>query len=404
MSWSRILRFLGARGLPAAAILGLGVAAGSARAQTQAVPPAGSVPESPNESDLTVSAGERYSSNPRFQPDSASAEGDYVTDLRLDLSMSRHKVRSLWSLRYTPSYARYHENSQLDTSNHAFDFRGAYDASRRWKILLGERFVYRRDALYTSGSGDAADVTILTESKRWRSFTDAAADVELSRSLILQTGLNARVDRFQDATLVDSETYSGRLGMRQQLNRDHSVSATYVHSRFLLGDAATADVTSNGLEALWAVTTPRATEFQLGAGASRVSRSGESQTRFTGLTTFHRPFRHTDLVAGYRRSLSADTGTEAVSLSQNAYLGFSARVGKLTTLGIYGDGGTREAALAKDAELDLSFAGVALRAELGLNPRFSISSEASRRRQTDRITDQDTSVTGYFLGLVFKVF
>jgi hypothetical protein len=404
LSVSRILRFLGSRGLPAAAILGLGVAAGSARAQTREVPPAGSAPVSPNESDLTVSAGERYSSNPRFEPDSASAEGDYVTDLHLDLSMRRHSVRSLWSLRYTPSYARYRENSQLDTSNHAFDFKGAYDASRRWKILLGERFVYRRDALYTSGSGDTADVTILTESKRWRSFTDAAADVELSRSLTLQAGLNAGVDRFQDEALVDSETYAGRLGLRRQLNRDHSVSATYVHSRFLLGDAATADVTSNGLETLWAVTTPRQMEFQLGAGAAQVSRAGDRQTRFTGQTSLHRPFRHTDLVAGYRRSLSADTGTEAVSLSQNAYLGFSARVGRLTTLGIFGDGGTREAALSEDTGLDLRFAGVALRAELGLNPRFSISGEASRRRQTDRITDQDTSVTGYFLGLVYKVF
>ncbi|HEV8337662.1 MAG TPA: hypothetical protein VGR67_14710 [Candidatus Polarisedimenticolia bacterium] len=403
MSVSRMLRLL-SRGLTAAAILGLGMAAGSARAQTQAAPPAGSVPVSPNESDLTVSAGERYSSNPRFQPDGESAEADTITDLRLDLSMRRHSARSLWSFRYNPSYTKYHDNDQLDTSNHALDFKGAYDASRRWKILLGERFAYRRDALYSSGSGDAADVTVLSQSKRWRSFTDVAADAELSRSLVLQTGLNARVDRFQDETLVDSETYSGRLGLRKQLNRDQSISATYLHSRFVLGGAETPDVDSNGLEALWSVATPRLTEFQLGAGASQVSRSGEKQTRFTGQTSFHRPFRHTDLVAGYRRSLSADTGTEAVSLSQNAYLGFSARVGKLTRLGIYGDGGTREAALSEDAGLDLSFAGVALRAELGLNPRFSLSGEASRRRQTDHITDQDTSVTGYFLGLVYKVF
>jgi len=92
--------------------LGLLLAGNSLRAQTRVAE--GTPP--PRQFDLTVAAGERFTSNPEFLPDPAtpqerSPQSDYISDMRLDLSMSRRSDRTHWSLRYSPFYTRYRENN-----------------------------------------------------------------------------------------------------------------------------------------------------------------------------------------------------------------------------------------------------------------------------------------------------
>ena len=60
------------------------------------------VAPTPNQIDLTLAVGERSTSNPWFYADEVSPEGDYLSDLRADLSMFRSSDRTRWSLRYSP--------------------------------------------------------------------------------------------------------------------------------------------------------------------------------------------------------------------------------------------------------------------------------------------------------------
>ena len=233
------------------------------------------VAPTPNKFDLTVVAGERSTSNPFFSTEGHSPYGDYYSDMRLDLSASRRTDRTDWSLRYSPFYTRYMQYGQLNTSNHIFDYRGTYTASRRWRVILAEHFTYSRDPLHVATEEGGYDPVLTPESKRWRNFAEVGMENDLSRSITLQSGLSGRVDRFQDPTLTDGRTWSARVGVLKHVGRVQSLTATYTYSRFLLGDYEdrsfdppqmidAPDFTSSGIELGWEHVVPGAIEFPAG--------------------------------------------------------------------------------------------------------------------------------------------
>ena len=373
---------------------------GVARAQT----PAPAKP-APDRFDLSLALGERSTSNPAFQPDNQSPDGDYVSDLRADLAGARKTQRTDWSLHYRPFYTRYRVNDQFDTSNHALDWDGSYRLSRLTNLKLLERFSYSRDPIQVA-SPETGDSPVLTrQTKRWRNAADAGVDLGLSRSVSFLMGAFARVDRYQDPGLADTNTYTGRVGVLDHLGRQDRLATTYSYSRFLLNSDAASDVSSHGLDVEWSHGAPGRTELGLSVGLAEVFQSGARQNRFTGGASFHRPFRHADFVTGYRRSLSADTGVASVTLAQNAYAGFSGGLGRRVTLGLVADYGTRKSALTEGTDVDLSYAGGTVRGSVTLNERFSLTGEASRRRQNDAVgVGSDVTADIYFLGLAFKIF
>ena len=311
------------------------------------------------------------------------------------------------------------QNNQLSTSNHAFDYAGDYEMSRRWRVILAEHFAYSRDPLHVASAEGGYDPVLTPGSTRWRSFSDVGVETDLSRSLTLQTGVSGRVDRFQDPALADSETWAGRAGLLKRTGRDQTVSMTYNYARFLLTGEDTGgervrlpDVSSHGLEAGWAHAAAGRAEIRLSGGVSQVIREGERQSLFTGSTTYLQPFRHLDLTVGYRRNLSADTGVAAVSVSQNAYAGLSAKVGRITTLGLTADYGTRKSTLTADpstvmegTRVDLIYSGAVLRGTVVVHDRVSVTADASRRRQHDAMrAEGDVTVNTCFLGVIFRIF
>ena len=398
MTWSAPSRITKAPAL--IAVLGSLLIGGSAAAQT----PAG-VPPSANRFDLTLSLGERYSSNPTYLQDSQQPEGDTINDFRASLSARRTSERTDWAFEYLPFYTRYHTNDQLDTANHALDYRGRYLISRRSRLTLLDRFSYSRDPV-RGALPETTDATVLTlQTRRWRNRSEAELESDVSRSVSLRLGALAAVDRFEEPLLVDSNTYSGRAGLVKRFGARQSLSSIYTHSRFLLGEDAAPDVNSDGVELGYSFTAGRQTAMDAAAGITRVSREGERQNLLTGSATLSHPFRRLRFTSGYRRSLSADTGTNAVTVSQSAYAGISGTAGRRLDLGAFGDYGTRESALSSGEQVSLTYVGGALRASVILNEWLHLTGEARRLDQSGSgATAEDVTVNTVYLGLDFKVF
>ncbi len=366
--------------------------------------PAKGLPPSPNQFDFYLAAGERWTSNPEFKPESESFEGDYISDLRANVSMLRKTERTDWSLQYTPFYTRYRETTRLNTYNHAFDYDGHYSVSRRFRVILAERFSYIRDPLHLVAVGEASPILTEEAFKRWWSQADAGVETDLSRSLTLDTGVASRVNRFEDPALTDSNTWAAHAGLLKQLGRNQTLTATYTYALFLLsGDVS--DFSSHTLEVGWGHAAPGRAEVHVSGGASEVLRGGEQQTWFSGSASYRQPFRRMDLTADFRQGLSADTGVASVNVYQNLTAGLSARIGRITTLGVTGDYGTRKSALTGETTVDLSYAGAVLRGGVAVNDWMTVAAEASRRKQRDAIgTAGDVMVRGYYAGMIFKVF
>src|SRR5207247_2285087 len=148
----------------------------------------------------------------------------------------------------------------------------------------------------------------------------------------------------------------------------------------------------------------RSLTLQVGA-SSRGIREGERQNRLTAGATLHHPFRRVDFISGYRRSLDADAGVATVTVAQNAYAGMSGTVGRTASLGVFAEYGTRDSVLETGDQIALTYTGGAIRGSIALDPRFSISGEARRRKQTAAEgAGEDLTVDTLFLGLVFQVF
>lgn len=374
--------------------------AGSAAAQTPA-----DGPPTANRFDLTLSLGARYSSNPTFLLDSQQPEGDTISDFRARLSARRTSERTDWAFEYLPFYTRYDTNDQLDTTNHVLDYKGRYLISRRSRLALLDRFNYSRDPVQATILG-TTDSTVLTlQSRRWRNRSEAELESDVSRSVSLRLGALAAVDRFEDRPLTDSNTYSGRVGLLKRFGARQSLSSTYTRSRFVLGEDAAPDVNSDGIELGWSFTAGRQTAMDAAAGITRVSREGERQNLLTGSASLSHPFRRLRFTSGYRRSLSADTGTTAVTLSQAAYAGLSGTAGRRVTLGAFGDYGTRKSALSTGEQVSLTYVGGALRAGLMLKEWFQLTGEVRRHDQSESGgTAEDITVNTFYLGLDFKAF
>jgi len=94
-----------------------------------------------------------------------------------------------------------------------------------------------------------------------------------------------------------------------------------------------------------------------------------------------------------------------VTVAQNAYAGISGTVGRSASLGVFGEYGTRDSVLESGDRTALTYTGGAIRGSITLDPRFSISGEARRRKQTAAEgSGEDLTVDTLLLGLVFQVF
>ena len=204
---------------------------------------------------------------------------------------------------------------------------------------------------------------------------------------------------------VDINTYSGRLGIQKQVGQKDSIASTYGYSRFDFQSEGTADVESHRLDLSWSHGPPAGPACVLSAGLSRVLSESERQNRLTAGVTLHHPFRRIDFVSGYRRSLDADAGVATVTVAQNAYAGLSGTVGRSASLGVFAEYGKRDSVLETGDQIALTYTGAAIRGSIALDPRFSISGEARRRKQmAAEGAGEDLTVDTLFLGLVFQVF
>ena len=391
MEWRVLIVLLGACCLPA----------GLVRAQMQ-----GGAGPRPDEFKLSVGLGGGYTTNPALRSDSGGSSGDSITDLRAGLMDRKSSPRTAWSARYDSFYTRYGSNNQFDTINHTLNFDGRYLVTRRTHLNLFEHFFYSRNPLQIGLAAPTDETIILTrQTNRWRSVSDAAFDTSLSRSFTLQVGASSRIERLDLTPSIDINTYSGRLGIQKQVGQQDSFSSTYVYSRFNFHSEGASDAEAHGMDLSWSHGPPPGAGWVLSAGVSQVTRDGGSQDWLMAGATLHHPFRRFDFVSGYRRSLDADAGVATVTVAQNAYAGISGTVGRSASLGVFGEYGTRDSVLETGDRLALRYTGGAIRGSIAFDPRFSISGEARRRKQTAADgAGEDLTVDTLVLGLVFQVF
>jgi hypothetical protein len=399
------------------ALVGLLVACGMpaalARAQAQ-----GGLGLTPNELGLSFSLGKRFTNNAGLVAGAGGSDADSITDLRADLIARRSSPRTEWSARYDPFYTRYERHDQFDTTNHALEFNGRYLVTRNSRLSLLESFFYSRNPLQIGIAEPANEAIILTrETKRWRSFTDAAIDTSLSRSLILQVGASARFERLDLSPPVDINTYSGRLGVQKRVGRSDGISVTSSYSRFAFPLEGNADAEAQGMDVSWSHGAPALingvvsvgaglpvrTDWSLSAGLLNVVQGRDRQNRLTAGASLHHAFRRLDFDSGYRRSLGADAGVATVTLAQSAYAGVSGRIGRLASLAVRGEYGTRDSLLGSGDRVALSYAGGAIQGAIAINPRLSVSAEARRRKQDVTAgSGEALTVDTLFLGLIFR--
>ena len=389
--WRGLIFLLGACGLPTTL----------AHAQLP-----GGVGPRPDDFKLSVSLGEGYTTNPGLRSDTGELSGDSITDLRAGLVDHKSSPRTEWSANYEAFYARYGSNNQFDTINHALNFDGRYLVTRRTHLNLFEHFFYSRNPLQTGVAAPTDETIILTrQTNRWRSVSDAAFDTSLSRSLTLQVGAGSRIERLDLSPSIDINAYAGRLGIQKQVGQKDSISSTYSYSRFDFHSESTPNAQAHGVDLSWSHGPPAGAGCVLSAGVSRVTREGVSQDWLMAGAAWHHPFRRLDFVSGYRRSLDADAGVATVTVAQNAYAGISGTVGRAGSLGGFGEYGTRDSVLGTGDRLELSYTGGSIRGSIALTPRFSVSGEARRRKQTASAgAGEDLTVDTLFMGLVFQVF
>jgi hypothetical protein len=391
MGWRVLISILGACCLPTA-LLRAQVLGGAAPAR--------------DDFKLTLGVGEGYTTNAALRSDSGGSNGDSITNLRAGLVDRKSSQRTDWSASYDSFYTRYGNNNQFDTLNHALHFDGRYLVTRRAHLNLVEHFFYSRNPLQTGVAAPTDETVILTrQTKRWRSVSDAGFDTSLSRSLVLQVGASSRIERLDLTPSVDVNTYAGRLGIQKQVGLRDSISSTYGYTRFDFRDEATADAQAHAVDVAWSHGPPAGAGCMVSTGVSRLTREGESQNRFMAAATVHHPFRRADFVSGYRRSLDADAGVATVTVAQNAYAGISGTVGRSASLGVFGEYGTRDSVLESGDRIALTYTGGSIRGSITVDPRFSISGEIRRRKQTAAEgSGEDLTVDSLFLGLVFQVF
>jgi hypothetical protein len=387
--------------IPILLLVAVCLAPALARAQVS-----GGAGATPNDFKLTLSLGGGYSSNPGLRSESGELRSDSIANLRAAVAEHRSSARTDWSARYDAFYTHYGSNDQLDSINHALYFDGRYLLTRRAHIKLLESFFYSRNPLQIGTTTPENETIILTRlTNRWRSVSDGSIDTVLSRSLTLQVGASSRIERLDLTPSVDINTYAGRIGILKQIDQKNSLATTYSYSRFSFHRDTIFDAETNGVDLSWSHGPLAGPGYVLSAGVSRVTGGGDSQNRVTAGATLHHPFRRVDFVSGYHRSLDADAGVATVTVAQNAYAGITGSIGRSGTLGGFGEYGTRDSVLETGDEVALKYAGGAIRASFALNPRFSISGEARRRKQTtSSSTAEDLTVDTFFLGLVFQLF
>jgi hypothetical protein len=382
---------LGACGLP-------GVLA---RAQTpgEAAPPSSSFT-------FSLGLGGGFTSNPGFVSSTGESSGDSIANLRGDLAKRKTTPRTDWSARYGAFYTRYGSNGQLDSVNHALDFGGRYLPGRRSRVNVLEHFFYSRNPLQIETTDPTNEAVILTrQTDRWRSISDVSFDSLVSRTVTLQAGAMARIERFDLSPPLKIDSYAGRFGIKKQIGRTDSISSVYSYSRFAFHDENVPDTNVQGLDLGWGRGAPARTIWDLSAGVSRVARAGGGQGRFMAAASMHHAFRRLEFVSGYRRSIDADAGVATLTVAQNAYSGITVKVGERASMGLLGEYGTRDSVLEGGEQLALKYSGGAARFTVTVNPRLDLSGEARRRRQTVTAgAGDDLTVNSLLLNLVYRVF
>lgn len=355
---------------------------------------------------FTLGLGGGYTSNAGLRSEGEGSSGDSITNLRADLSERKTSPRTDWSASYDSFYTSYGTNDQFDSLNHALNFDGRYLVTSRSHLNLFEHFFYSRNPLQIATAAPTTEAVILTQqTHRWRSVSDVAFDTSLSRTLTLLTGAASRIERIDLEPSVDTDTYSGRLGIQKQLGKKDSIATSYGYSRFDFHDEAIPNSQANGVDVTWSHGAPAGPGCTLSAGLSKVTRESASQSLVVAAASLHHPFRRLDFISDYRRSLSADIGVATLTVAQNADAGLSGTLGRSASLGLFAEYGTRDSVLDTGDRQSLRYTGGAIRGSIALNPRLNLSGEARRRKQVGlEGAVEDLTVDTFFMNLVFQVF
>lgn len=360
----------------------------------------------PNEFDLSFRLGERSTSNSRFQGEDSDPPGDYITDLGLHVSARRESARTEWSLEYTPNYTSFYQNTRAETTNHHFRSQATYLLSETATLNLRERFFYSRDPV-EAGRTESGEVVVLTdESRRWRNATEIDLDFATSQTITLKTGVQARVNRFEDPDFTDTERYSAHLGLGQRIGKLNDLDIAYTFSHFDLDVEGREDSDSHGIDFGWSRGRQTRNEVGIAVGVSLVNRGGDRENQSTGSAFYRHRFQNMSFRSNFRQDLRGDTGDASVDLARSVYAGLDGNVGKNFNLGIYADYGTRESVFADDEQVDLDYVGATLRANWSVTPRFGLTTQARRREQKDSTVggNSDVIVNTFSMGMFFKVF
>lgn len=359
----------------------------------------------PNGFNLALQMGERFTSNSRFQGEDSDPQGDYITDLGLNVTARRESARTDWSLEYTPNYTSFHQKTRTEFTNHNFDYHGTYLVSERATLKLRDSFFYSRDPI-EAGRTERGEVIVLTDEKRrWRQAAEIDMDFDASRNITLRTGVQARVNRFEDPDLTDSQRYLARLGLSQKIGRQNNFEVTYAFSYFDLDGEGRDDSRAHGINFGWSRGDQTRNEVGVAVGVSMVDRVGQRNRQSTGSASYRHRFQHVSFRSEFRQDLRSDTGNASVDVARRLYAGLDGSVGKKLNLGVYADYGTRESVFGENETKYLDYVGASFRASWSVTPQFGLTTHVRHRQQNDStVGTSDVVVNTFAIGVFFKVF
>jgi hypothetical protein len=355
----------------------------------------------------------------------------------INLQLSYQLERLNLALSYFPSYERSLEDENISGTTQQLDFGLVADVNQRLRLNVRERLLQTPD-LYVYTAAPAPDTTVVTRSgDQLIHVLDVSAEQALTRRAGLTLGLTHSLRRFEESSLIDSETRGARVGAGFELLRGQRLDVSAGVDRFDYRDRGDADVRRAGIG--YATTFGTGNYLRLEAGAFSVDSTTpfvtpptepggpagpvveveESDSGWRGGVQFSQTRRLFNWGLGLSHDISAGAGLGRAAVADNGFVAISTQVGRRLTLGLDGNGSRQRDLSSRDrldgigTDPDLNDRGdeltefVAGTARFGWTfaPAFRLDGGYSRVWQRARVEPfADLSYSRYFLSLAFRIY
>jgi hypothetical protein len=381
-------------------------------------------------------------------PEVKEGEDEMVARGGFNLRLSYELPRMTLALGYSPSYEWVLDNANINGTTHRLDLGLAGNLTRRLKINVRERLASSSTLDLYSPFTEAETIAVTRRGDQLTHGLDLSLAQEITRRTSVLLGATHSLRTFESSDLADTETLSGRIGLGFQLAPDRRLELTATDGTYDFGDGRGTDLRRLGrngesdvqtVSLGWTQAFLREGQFRIEAGFFSVDstrivaipgtdpegepfqelRVEESDTGWRGAVGLSRQLELFNWNLGYRHDVSAGAGLGRAVRVDNAFAGFSTRVGRSLVLGLDANASRHEDLSGSEdtginpedpllrpdrASLVEALAGTA-RASWKFSQVASLNGGYSYIRQDSRVEPfEDLSYSRYFLGLALQLY